>query len=215
MAEPGGAADDPVRKVQKTLGVALFEFHFLLKGGSSWADNIPVHERPSRSSPLPPSNPLLSYHHSLHKARAGAGTGPLPSWQPCLPQGRAVAGVQGGVGLAVPGGRGSCVWKGGEGRWTLLLGVILLLGPIDRWRRWHVLFKPHIRFFFSWDQQALIFYWKQYNTDYLYQGRICQFRYLLYRSNCLFLNIFTVTAMMNRSPSDEYDILFNTLFIFT
>ena len=30
-----------------------------------------------------------------------------------------------------------------------------------------------------------------------------------------FFNIFTVTAMMNRSPSDEYDILFNTLFIFT
>ena len=46
------------------------------------------------------------------------------------------------------------------------------------------------------------------------QGRICQFRYLLYRSNWDF-NIFTVTAMMNRSPSDEYDILFNTLFIFT
>ena len=55
---------------------------------------------------------------------------------------------------------------------------------------------------------------KQYDTDNLYQGRICQFRYLLYRSNWDF-NIFTVTAMMNRSPSDEYDILFNTLFIFT
>ena len=147
MAEPGGAADDPVRKVQKTLGVALFDFLSLLKGGSSWADNIPVHERPSRSSPLPPSNPLLSYHHSLHKARAGAGTGPLPSWQPCLPQGRAVAGVQGGVGLAVPGGRGSCVWKGGEGRWTLLLGVILLLGPIDRWRRWHCAFQATYQVF--------------------------------------------------------------------
>ena len=74
---------------------------------------------------------MLPPHHSLYKARARAGAGALPSWQPGIPAGRAVAGVQGGSGLALPDGWGSCVREGGEGRRGLLLRVLLLLGPID------------------------------------------------------------------------------------
>ena len=58
---------------------------------------------------------MLPPHHSLYKARARAGAGALPSWQPGIPAGRAVAGVQGGIGLALPDGWGSCVREGGEG----------------------------------------------------------------------------------------------------
>ena len=118
MSEPVGGAEDPVRKVGGLRHDLFSNQPFLTlpcQGGSSWADDIPVHERTSRGSPLTPSNPMLPPHHSLYKARARAGAGALPSWQPGIPAGRAVAGVQGGIGLALPNGWGSCVREGGEG----------------------------------------------------------------------------------------------------
>ena len=114
MAEPVGGADDPVRKVGDNSDIQTF-LTLHCSGGSSWADDIPVHEHTSRGSTLPPSSSMLPSQHSLYKARARAGAGALPSWQPCLPTGRAVAGVQGGIGLALLDGWGSRVWEGGEG----------------------------------------------------------------------------------------------------